>query len=216
MAMMPLSRREWGGMPAVLCGLALLLAGLGCASRGTQLPEFPKYEAADDFLAMQARLRGYKPPPPSSEYAYTDRNEAIYQNLQEQRRLSQGELEVRARQQEEFMRLRRTANQQEWDALRQRLARDEAVDVLREQERGQNLSRSRQVYQERYDTYRGRLERLAQEQEAIAREREQAAYRNQLRVGEQLDELKRRQVQNLRVQGLSAGGQGAPAQPLTP
>jgi hypothetical protein len=206
------AQRRWAAL-WIAALLGALLAGLtGCAGGGSQqLPDFPHYAPADGFLAMQERLRAYRPPPGPDAYAYTERNAAIYQDLQNQQRLSAAELEQRARLQEEALLRHRASNQQEWDALNQRRARDEAVAAQQDEERARNTANNQVLYAERYDMYRSRLERLAMEQEAMARQREQAAYQNQQRVNDEVAKLQQRQSQNLRVQGLSAAAERAPA-----
>jgi len=192
--------------------LALALGASGCASGRASLPEFPKYEPADDFLAMQARAQAHQPPAAPTEYVYTQRNQEIYDALQRQKRQSDAEVAYRARQSEAAQRRHRAANQGEWDALQQRLARDEALGALRDQELSANQQRYQSLNSERYQTYQERLERLAREQEATVREQERFAYRNQQRVQAQLEEFRRRQSQNqfVPVPGPASAGASQP------
>jgi hypothetical protein len=189
---------------ALLCAGALLLALLGSTgcSGGQQLPEFPKYEQADKFLEMQARLKRYQPPEPQP-YPYTDHNQEIYDNLQRDLQTSQAALEFRNQQRDEALRRARGYNQEQWEALQGRLARDEAVNALADAERDENRRVNAIKYGERYERYQSRLEELAQAQEDMARERELNRFRNQERVAAQMEELRKRQLQNVRVQGLS-------------
>ncbi len=207
------SSRWRKALRAVAAGwaLAVALGAIGCSGGRTSLPDFPKYEPADDFLAMQARARSYQPPAPPTDYVYTQRNQEIYDALQRQKEYSDAEVALRSRQREDAQSRNRSSDQGEWDALQQRLARDEALGALRDQERGANQLRNQALYSERYQTYQDRLERLAREQEAQAREQERSAYRNQQRVQDQLEEMRRRQAQNLAV---PAPGPATAAAPL--
>ena len=153
---------RFGTLAGLLTGLLLLAS---CASQGTDLPDFPHYKPADAFLEMQRRAQGNRAEPPDP-YAYSDFNRSIYQGLQEQKRLSQQEVEWRARQREEMMRRARASSQGEWNALQQRLSRDQAMNALRDRELADSSASFRLRSEARYRGYQQRLERLALEQEA--------------------------------------------------
>lgn len=184
--------------PVPTLALALVLGLLaacasGRATSADDLPEFPEYEEAQAFLEFQRRTQRAVRPPTPHGYPYTERNQHIYEQLERQRRLSKGELAARARLREENLQRRRAANLAEFRAMRERLARDELADALREQERAQAGQRFRAANLERFSRYQQRLDRLAREQEALAQEREVNRFRNQQRVEARFAEQQRQQ-----------------------
>jgi len=116
-----------------IAGITLGLAS--CAQQGENLPEFPHYRPADDFLERQHRLASFtrsRPQPDASD----KRNEEISRDLE--RRLSNAKsLELRARQREEALVRRRIASQREFAALQAHLARSAALqaEIARSEER---------------------------------------------------------------------------------
>ncbi len=113
---------------ALFVGIVLGLAS--CAQQGENLPEFPHYRPADDFLEMQHDLASFtrsRPQPDASD----KRKEEISRDLE--RRLSNAiSLELRARQREEALLRRRLTSQREFAALEERVARSEALRLAEE------------------------------------------------------------------------------------
>ncbi|HKI97467.1 MAG TPA: hypothetical protein VKB51_03225 [bacterium] len=210
------SGKHWrDAMLALGCAALLFAVSGGCASQGPDLPEFPHYAAADDFLAMQARLQAFRPPDPRV-YVYSEHNQSIYQSMQEQERQSQAAVKMRERMQQEWLRRHRNENQGEWEALQRRLARDEAYNALREQDRAHSGQRNQATYARRFRNYRDRLEQLARQKEEEARQQQINAYRNQQQVEQRISEMRKRQVQNLALQGTPPPKETGAATPPTP
>jgi hypothetical protein len=203
-------RRRHAKTLALGCVLALLVA-VGCSSQQS-LPDFPPFPPADDFLAMQARMQAYRPPTPEA-YVYSERNAEIYRDLQAHARLSAALAAQREEMRAQFMRQERTAHLAEWDALNRRLARDEALNALAGQQRSANAASNEELYRARYQRYQDRLESLAREREAVAEQQAANAYEHQQRIQAQLDEMRRRQSENLKLQVLSAPPPGAAPAP---
>lgn len=209
------------GAVAVLAGAVLLLAlSVGCAAgpnrpaspadRASELPDFPDYEAADAFLAMQARLRRYRPPP-KEDYAFTEQNKEIYDDVQAKLQYSTAEMRRRHELEMQALRRHRAANLAEWDAMQGRLSQRQALDAARDAVIAENTRRNQRKFQERYSTYRRRLERLAQEAEQRAYQRDLNAYRNQQRIGARVAELRRQQEELRRFNEETRAANTAPA-----
>ena len=113
---------------ALFVGIVLGLAS--CAQQGENLPEFPHYRPADDFLEMQHSLASFTRSRPQPD-ASGKRNEEISRDLE--RRLSNAKsLEMRARQREEALLRRRLTSQRDFAALQERLARSAALRLAEE------------------------------------------------------------------------------------
>ena len=152
------SSRLW---PWLAAGLLLLGA---CASGSQDLPDFPPYEQATDYLEFQARLQRYQPPKPQP-YPYTEKNAQIFRHMEDQYRLGQAEKARRARLLAEAERRHRIASQQEWNRYQERRARSEVEVAEREAER---ILRGSREFNARFENYQRRLDRLGQNQEAEA------------------------------------------------
>lgn len=152
-----------GTIPALLVGLALLAGG--CASGGNELPDFPKFPPAEDFLIMQERLERFKnrpKPPPASRYG--PKNQLIYDNLERQRTYAEAELGFRERLDEDRMVRRNIDIQRRFLAQQERTARLEMIAV--DFERNINPGT---LFSDRFENFQVRVNRLVAEKEARKR-----------------------------------------------
>ncbi len=114
---------------ALFVGIVLGLAS--CAQQGENLPEFPHYRPADDFLEMQHGLVSFTRSRPQPE-ASDKRNEEISRDLERRLSNAKSSLELRARQREEAIVRQRLASQRDFAALQEQIARSEAQRLAEE------------------------------------------------------------------------------------
>lgn len=150
-------------------GLALLAALVLAACSGGPLPDFPDYPPTERYLAMQARQQAYQPPQPQP-YPYTAKNAHILAQLQRAQAAARAELAYRERVRSEAERAARAPRNEDFEALRLRIARDELVKALDQQEREAYLGRAYARAATELTDYRDRVDRLRQIQEARRRQ----------------------------------------------
>ena len=159
--------------------VGIILGLASCAQQGANLPEFPHYRPADDFLERQHGLASFPRSRPQPD-AHGKRNEEISRDLERQLRLSNAKsLELRARQREEALLRRRIASQRDFAGLQAYLARSASLQA--EIARGEE--RESRVDFERVQDRLARLRRAREEalvRRRIASQRDFAALQAQL------------------------------------
>lgn len=215
---MGINRRNNTHIRSALALLIALAGLLPLAACGGAQPDYPAYQQGEEYLRYQEMINARRLPQTPDGRRYTEKNEYIFRQMEQERQAFEAERAYRAQQQQDYALNKYVSSKRVMDEMQARLLEGELASQYAAEQTEANRAQRFRDSNAQFDRYHAHVETLQQKQAAdeAERNRNRTAYQkqNHERIQQQIELAKLKMdlpPQPGGAQPASPGAEGTPA-----